>query len=143
MNEKQEPPKEANEAYHLMQYKCDTCGVRSLIWNSRDAVTPFSVGCPCGGERNHINWQSDVRMLPEYVPPPGYCDVFVDFSPERAKELAIKRVDSFDKTEFRIPKGTLEYENMVKKLTESFVNDCCSVDIISSEKYGELCGSGS
>lgn len=143
MNEKQEPQKEANEAYHLMQYKCDTCGKLSLIWNSRDAVTPFMVGCPCGGERSHINWGSDVRMLPEYVPWPGYCDVFIDLSPERAKELATKRVDSFAGTEFEIKKGSAEYDDMVHKLTESYVNDCCSVDIISSEEYGKLCGSGS
>ena len=143
MKEKQELPKEANEAYHLMQYKCNQCSTRSLIWNSRDGVTPFIISCSCGGDRGHINWGSDVRMLPEYVPPPGYCDVFIDISPERAKELAIKRIESFDKTEYRIPKGTLQYENMIRKLTENFVNDCCSVDIISSEEYGNLCGSGS
>jgi len=115
----------ATEAYHLMQYKCDTCGKLSLIWNSRDSVTPFCCSCACGGVRNHINWGSDVRMDPEYVPWPGYCDVFIDLSPERAKELA------------------MEYDDKVRKLTESFVNDCCSVDIISSEEYGKLCGSGS
>src|SRR3972149_3660504 len=96
--------KEANEAYHLMQYKCDTCGKLSLIWNSRGAVTPFAVSCPCGGMRSHINCRSDVRMLPEYVPWPGYCDVFIDLSPERAKELAIKRVDSFAGTEYELKK---------------------------------------
>jgi hypothetical protein len=134
--------RKAAEAYHLMQYKCKTCGKLSLIWNSRDAVTPFMVSCPCGGQRSHVNWRSDIRMSPEYIPPPGYCDVFIDLSPERAKELAIKRVDSFDKTEYRIPKATKEYDDMVHRLTESYVNDCCSVDIISSEEYGKLCGKG-
>jgi len=81
-------------------------------------------------------------MLPEYVPWPGYCDVFIDLSPERAKELAIKRVDSFAGTEYELKKGSAEYDEMVHKLTELYVNDCCSVDIISSEEYGELCGSG-
>ena len=128
--------KEAAEAYHLMQYKCDTCGTKSLIWNSRNGVTPFSCGCPCGGVRDHVNWESDIRMSTDYVPPPYYCDVFIDITPERAKEMAIKRIESFDKTEFRIPKATLEYENMVRKLTQEFVNDCCSVDIISSEEFG-------
>ena len=136
MTETNEKVNEAAEAYHLMQYKCDTCGAKSLIWNSRSGVTPFSCGCACGGERSHVKWNSDIRMSADYIPPPDYCDVFVDTTPERAKEMAIKRIASFDATEFRIPKGTLAYENMVRKLTQEFVNDCCSVDIISSAEYG-------
>lgn len=134
---------EAGEAYCLMQYRCNTCGVRSLIWNSRNGVTPFATSCACGGERTHINWRSDKRMSPEYVPPPGYCDVFLDISPERAKEFAIKRVNSFVGTEYGLKSGTAEYDEMVRKLTESYVNDCCFMDIISSDEYGNLCGSGS
>src|SRR3990172_3970470 len=105
--------REAKEAYCLMQYQCNTCGVRSLIWNSRAGVTPFVTSCVCGGERNHINWRSDVRMSPEYAPPPGYCDVFIDTSPERAKESAIKHIDSFAGTEFELKSGTVEYDEMV------------------------------
>lgn len=135
--------KSAKEAYCLMQYQCDTCGKVSLIWNSRDAVTPFMVRCQCGGTRKHINWNSDICMPPEYVPPPGYCDVFIDMSPERAKEFAIKRVDSFAGTQYELRKGSPAYNEMVRRLTESFVNDCCSPDIISSEEYGNILGSGS
>lgn len=127
---------EAAEAYHLMQYKCERCGTVSLIWNSRDGVTPFAVPCGCGGERSHINWGSDVRMPPDYVPPPGYCDVFINLSPERAKELAIKRVAQVDKALHREPLSVLAQKELVIKLTEAFVNDCCSVDIISSAEYG-------
>ena len=134
--------KEAKEAYCLMQYKCDTCGKSSLIWNSRDGVTPFMTSCACGGARSHINFGQDVRMIPEYVPPPRYCDVFIDITPERARKLAIKRVNSFNKTEYRISKATKEYDDMVHRLTEFYVNDCCSVDIISSEEYGKLCAKG-
>lgn len=48
------------EAFALMWYAC-TCGHRERIWNSRDGVTPFGLGCPsCGSPTlRHVDWQRD------------------------------------------------------------------------------------
>lgn len=53
------------EAFMLMRYVCKNCGHDELIWNSRDGVTPFGVGCSkCDkGIANHIDWGWDA-----YVP---------------------------------------------------------------------------
>lgn len=127
---------EAKEAYCLMQYQCDSCGKKSLIWNSRDGVTPFACSCPCGGERKHILWKSDIQMSPDYIPPAGYCDVFVDILPDRAKVLAAKRIAQFIGTKYELPVDTKEYNEMLLRLAESYVNDCCSSETITSKEYG-------
>jgi hypothetical protein len=48
-----------------MWYACRACGHRERIWNSRDGVTPFGLGCPsCGGaDLYHVEWARDA-----YVP---------------------------------------------------------------------------
>ncbi|MGD9156860.1 MAG: hypothetical protein PVG39_00500 [Desulfobacteraceae bacterium] len=60
-----------HEAFALMEYGCEECGKVEIIWNSRDGVTPFMVGCPfCRGTMQHINWSHD-RFTPNYIPPIG------------------------------------------------------------------------
>jgi hypothetical protein len=56
---------EHGEAFCLMWYACNECGARERIWNSRDGVTPFGMGChSCGGnEYLHSDFRSD-----EYAP---------------------------------------------------------------------------
>ena len=45
------------EAFCLMQYQCEKCGGLEYLWNSRDGVTPFMLGCiKCDGMMQHINW---------------------------------------------------------------------------------------
>lgn len=53
------------EAFCLMWYGCK-CGHRERIWNSRDGVTPFGMGCPsCGGSMSHVDWQKDI-LAPQH-----------------------------------------------------------------------------
>jgi hypothetical protein len=49
------------EAFMLMTYACK-CGHREVIWNSRDGVTPFGLGCPSCGQPTlqHVEWGRDV-----------------------------------------------------------------------------------
>lgn len=51
------------EAFCLMWYACKSCGHRERIWNSRDGVTPFGMGCPSCGWFGlmHVDWRSDER----------------------------------------------------------------------------------
>lgn len=86
------------EAFRLMRYGCkprttpfgsrDGCGAVEVIWNSRDGVTPFVVGCrSCGGEMSHLPpWQDD-PLVPDYMPPLG-SRIFVDLTVERARQKA-------------------------------------------------------
>lgn len=59
------------EAYCMMEYHCEKCHTSEFLWNSRDGVTPFIIGCKkCGGEMRHINWGGDKRMV-DHVPKKG------------------------------------------------------------------------
>ncbi len=76
------------EAFSLMWYKCEKCGKVERLWNSRDGVTPFIIGCKyCNGESAHWKWYLD-RCEPNYKPTSGQR-IFVDMTKEKAKEIAI------------------------------------------------------
>jgi len=76
------------EAYCLMKYQCGKCQTIEELWNSRDGVTPFIIGCrKCDGSMQHIDWQDD-RRVPHYVPQPGQR-VFIDL-PESLKEPLVR-----------------------------------------------------
>jgi len=79
------------EAYCLMMYKCLTCGYMERIWNSRDGVTPFMVGCErcrangvartlSEGMMQHVAWEADM-FAPDYLPEEGQR-VFVTMTKE-------------------------------------------------------------
>lgn len=60
-----------SEAFMLMRYACDACGHNEMIWNSRDGITPFSVGCrKCNKLANHIDWEGDI-YAPDFRPQSG------------------------------------------------------------------------
>lgn len=82
------------EAFCLMEYRCEKEPIhREIIWNSRDGVTPFLVGCRlCKSLMQHVNWQSD-KPEPTYLPHVGQR-MFVDLSEERALKLAQQQVES-------------------------------------------------
>ena len=80
------------EAFCLMQYQCQSCGKEEDLWNSRDGVTPFSVGCPdCKQIMEHINFGSDY-CVPGLKPWPG-LRVFVDCTIKQYREHQSKYVD--------------------------------------------------
>ena len=76
------------EAFCLMWYACRECGHCECIWNSRDGVTPFCMGCPsCGKpEMNHIEWQLD-EYAPHHKPRRGQR-IWASMTMERATVLA-------------------------------------------------------
>lgn len=82
------------EAFCVMEYQCEGCGKKESLWNSRDGVTPFVVGCTdCKGEMRHCNWGGD-RCDPDYVPKPGQR-VFIDLAKEVNEIYCKIRVDRF------------------------------------------------
>jgi hypothetical protein len=92
------------EAFRLMTYLCESCGFVEQIWNSRDGVTPFCIGCRhCGKlDATHINWQND-QFLPEYSPAAGER-VFIDFPESLKAVVARRRVHLYRGTEFEVVK---------------------------------------
>lgn len=67
------------EAYKRMNYRCQICGKNQLVWNSRDGVSPFNIGClapTCEGMMNHVDWEKDTLDL-NWVPSLGE-PAFVD-----------------------------------------------------------------
>lgn len=82
------------EGYCLMEYRSKDGAHSELIWNSRDGVTPFIVHSQDGQiEMMHVNWQND-KYLPNYKPKAGER-IFVDLTPEKAREYAARRVDQY------------------------------------------------
>ena len=78
------------EAFNIMNYRCEACGNVEKLWNSRDGVTPFMIGCPkCNGTSQHVDWNADVKD-PNFKPPKG-MRVFVDLTKEKSLEYNLKR----------------------------------------------------
>jgi hypothetical protein len=77
------------EAFCIMQYRCtsEACNHSEAIWNSRDGVTPFTVGCPvCKGIMEHIYWDMDHRII-DYVPRDDQR-VFIDVTEKHKRKYA-------------------------------------------------------
>lgn len=69
------------EAFCLMTYKCEGCAKKETLWNSRDGVTPFIIGCSdegCRGQMLHVDFKLDA-CKPDFVPPKG-MRIFVDMT---------------------------------------------------------------
>lgn len=72
------------EGFKLMHYRCSR-GHWEMIWNSRNAVTPFIIGCRfCTEEAEHVNWNQD-EYLPDHKPAAG-TRVFIDLTIEKARK---------------------------------------------------------
>lgn len=73
------------EAFKLMTYRCQKMPEHEeKVWNSRDGVTPFMLGClKCNGMMAHVDWQKD-EYLPNYIPERG-ARYFVSMSPRNCK----------------------------------------------------------
>ena len=103
------------EGFHLMWYACQ-CGHRERFWNSRDAVTPFCMGCPSCGEPSleHTTWNKD-EYAPDHKPHVGQ-GMWINMTEARAKECATNRMLYFDGTEYEL-QGE-ERETMIDSLAK-------------------------
>lgn len=84
------------EAFCVMTYRCKDCGFEERIWNSRDGVTPFGLGCPnCGGHNHmHDDWHLDqYSPLHSFQLKPGNR-YFISMTMERARIYAALNVDA-------------------------------------------------
>jgi hypothetical protein len=83
-----------------MWYACRGCGHRERIWNSRDGVTPFGLGCPSCGDDDllHVEWARDVYA-------PGHAlhhgqRFFRDGTVEEAVAIMSRRIARAEGTEY-------------------------------------------
>ena len=106
------------EAFCLMNYECEACGHRQVIWNSRDGVTPFTTSCEkCGKAATHVRFNEDKRV-PNHVLQPGDL-YFDDLKLKEYIPLAIKRLDQFDGTEYEVPQEE-KYKKAVDMASEEW-----------------------
>lgn len=90
------------EAFNYMAYQCENprCNNRILIYNSRDGVTPFTIGCPnCKGPMSHIFLDA---FMPNYALKPGDY-YFRDTTREELLEALRQRLVRFNGTDFEVP----------------------------------------
>lgn len=67
-----------------MTYQCRN-DHEEIIWNSRNGITPFIVGCQrCEQDSQHVHWNRDV-YAPDHKPKKG-DRIFIDLTLEKAKE---------------------------------------------------------
>lgn len=116
------------EAFALMNYACK-CGHREVIWNERDGVTPFTIGCPsCGdgmGLTHHSFWLD--RCDPGHKPHRGQR-VFCAMTADRAELIARKIAES------RVRPGK-ERDDLIAYLTDDIWRNGEGADI-RIEGYG-------
>lgn len=90
------------EAFKIMTYTCKSCSFPERIWNSRDGVTPFAVGCLyCGEDALHSEWKRD-EFRPDYDPQVG-DRYFRDGIPEEARAIMRSRLERGRGTPYEIP----------------------------------------
>lgn len=119
------------EAYCIMTYQCENqaCGKEERIWNSRDGVTPFTIGCRyCGGMASHVRWNEDRRVV-NYKPKPGER-IFINMTEEMARVLAEKRVDQFKGTPYE--RTGQERDETIEQLTMNFTGGPTLVEVKAS-----------
>jgi hypothetical protein len=109
------------EAFALMTYASRDGRIKEVIWNSRDGVTPFCVTALDGEtELTHVNWQGDI-YAPDWVPPLG-SRMFVDLTPERAKQAALKNARAFwDHPEYPASKQYESIEVFAELLAKEYL----------------------
>lgn len=95
-----------DEAFCLMRYAADDgSGEDEVIWNSRDGVTPFMISLRSGKTATHVDWRND-ECVPDYVPPAG-SRMFVDLTPERAREHAEENVRRWEEERILLDLGPI------------------------------------
>jgi hypothetical protein len=123
------------EAFCNMKYVCQECGHSEMVWNSRDGVTPFIIGCTkCDGDMCHIGpWNKEKT---HDTIPDDTTMVFVQVFEKVAVESCTAWVDRF--YDQMASDGYLEEgetkENLIEKKVEARMKDDCPC-IITREQY--------
>lgn len=82
-----------NEAFMLMKYRTEDKSETEVIWNSRDGITPFSIGSKTGKEMHHVDWESD-KYAPDHKPQKG-DRIFVDLTEAEARVFLQAQIDKY------------------------------------------------
>ena len=125
---------EYKEAFCQMLYRCEKCGFLEILYNSRDGVTPFIIGCrQCNGAAHHIQWHLDNKVM-GYKPPKG-SRIFVNMDADKAREIATRRLDSFRGQGDFTPPSTIspEYTELFENLVNDIFADGTTPDIVKVE----------
>jgi len=123
------------EAFCLMIYQCEKCCIREVLWNTRDGVTPFCIGCAsCDGMAQHVDWEKDERK-PAHVPADDQR-VFVDLTEERMREINAKQIERYWDHETVPMKEMYETKDKaMSALMESWDPEAGEPDIITGAEF--------
>lgn len=107
------------EAFCIMEYHCKKCNKSEKIWNARDGVTPFMLGCKCGGEMRHINWHGDKREV-EHIPQDGER-IFITLPKEIHDIYMRKRIEAmWEQGSYPMKDHFGSKQEAFKRLSETF-----------------------
>lgn len=121
------------EAFCLMTYKCTSisCGAEEELWNSRDGVTPFVIGCrDCGSEAQHVDFDKD-KFAPDYVPYEGQR-IFIDMLEEKKRHIATKTLESYRGTPFEVDRE--DREKVINQIIKGMEEGTPDVAIVLGKK---------
>jgi hypothetical protein len=123
------------EAFCIMTYKCTNplCGRVEVLWNSRDGVTPFTIGCSaCHGIMEHVYWDMDRRDL-NYAPRDDQR-VFIDMTEKHKRAYAEALLAQVRKD--GVQEQDQSDEELIKKFMGSFQPG--EPTIVSGAEYLQL-----
>lgn len=124
------------EAFCLMLYKCEYCGVIEVLWNSRDGVTPFLINCrSCHKSMRHEHWKLDTCI--ENFEPWHGMRIFVDQTLEEYKKDIARYVYSQSGTIMFQELGMSNYfsnkEEAICQLTRDFRQGQPGIKIVGEQ----------
>lgn len=127
-----------NDAFMIMTYECENCMHSEKIWNSRDGVTPFGMGCPeCRETMQHVRWNEDVRD-PDYKPQPNER-IWIDMPKEHSQDIA--RLRYADARRSGMPMNGKTEEEIVQVIAKDIYQEghspyCIRADLVENYKDG-------
>lgn len=120
------------EGFKIMTYRCKQGGHSESIWNSRNGVTPFMVGCrQCPGIMEHVEWHNDI-YAPDFKPPAG-MRIFVILTIERALEKRRRYVERhWDHPEYPMSERWKTKEAAIEELAKGDIESFapCTPDVV-------------
>lgn len=119
----------------LMWYKCEKCGKKERIWNSRPGVTPFIIDCSdCAGAMQHDNFHLD-EHAPNHHPEKG-DRIFIDWTKEAAEQKYKKQIDQYwDDDNYPMSETFSSKDNALESLLLQWEPGSPTIKTVNSESY--------
>lgn len=124
------------EAFCIMPYECESCEHKTMIWNSRDGVTPFCAMCR-GCEKAIMNHNMRAREARSSELPADVPYVWVSHSLESAQEMALAFWDKHGEQMMEKYDHLREIgkDGLIKSKVKEIYKDGASPRLITREEF--------